>query len=126
MNKLYTAKVLGGNVKRSIHTLQRWRIQGEGPPYIKLQNGGVLYDEKDVEEWLDSLKVSSTSESSVKQAQIKQAQIKQAQIKQAQSELHTSDGEQHHIISSDLSTASRSESGVQQAQNQIHLDRSDD
>jgi DNA-binding transcriptional MerR regulator len=69
MNKKYSAKAFGENINRSIHTLQRWRNQGTGPAYIKVQNGGVLYDERDIEEWLDSLKVSSTSESSVKQAQ---------------------------------------------------------
>lgn len=42
-------------------TLKKWRISGEGPPYIKAGRY-VKYDPADVREWLASRKVKSTSE----------------------------------------------------------------
>lgn len=41
-------------------TLQRHRINGTGPQYIKA-GGRVLYDIMDCDEWMESQKVFSTS-----------------------------------------------------------------
>lgn len=49
--KLTTAE-LAAELKRTAHTLERWRRLRVGPPYIRLQ-GRVLYDRRAVERWLE-------------------------------------------------------------------------
>ena len=45
-----TAKEL----RKSVHTLKRWRVLRKGPPFIK--NGSqVLYSRKSLEKWLERL-----------------------------------------------------------------------
>lgn len=48
--KLTTAE-LAAELKRTAHTLERWRRLRIGPPYLRLQ-GRVLYDRQAVEQWL--------------------------------------------------------------------------
>jgi predicted DNA-binding transcriptional regulator AlpA len=43
-------------------TLERWRIEGGGPPFVKLSPKIVVYDLVDLDSWADARKVSSTSE----------------------------------------------------------------
>ncbi|NYH95421.1 helix-turn-helix transcriptional regulator [Novosphingobium marinum] len=43
------------------NTLAKWRITGEGPPFLKIGRS-VRYDPADVQQWLASRKVRSTSE----------------------------------------------------------------
>jgi len=45
----------------SRETLAHWRVSGSGPKFIKV-NRIVAYDLKDIEDWLDARRVSSTSE----------------------------------------------------------------
>jgi hypothetical protein len=49
-DKLTTSE-LAAELKRTAHTLERWRRLRIGPPYIRLQ-GRVLYDRMAVEQWL--------------------------------------------------------------------------
>lgn len=42
------------------HTLERFRLTGEGPRYAKL-GGAVRYRLRDLDEWLESRLVNSTS-----------------------------------------------------------------
>ena len=42
-------------------TLERWRLEGSGPPYIKAGRR-LLYSVSDVESWLQARRRSSTSE----------------------------------------------------------------
>lgn len=55
MGLLQTKKLTTGELavelKRTPETLRRWRRDGSGPPFIRLQ-GRVLYDRADVESWL--------------------------------------------------------------------------
>lgn len=57
MTKLLSEKLttieLAAELKRSTATVERWRRQRQGPPYLRLQ-GRVLYDRIAVEEWLQS------------------------------------------------------------------------
>lgn len=49
----------------SIRTLERMRVEGSGPRYLKAGNGTrarVLYRQADVEQWLESKSYQSTSE----------------------------------------------------------------
>ena len=42
-------------------TMRVWRIQGRGPKYAKIGNR-ILYDTRDLDEFLESRKFSSTAE----------------------------------------------------------------
>lgn len=42
-------------------TLARQRVEGRGPPYLKL-GGSVRYDLRDLESWLDAQRRRSTSD----------------------------------------------------------------
>jgi hypothetical protein len=49
----------------SPRTLERWRVDGDGPPYIKLGPGlraKVLYRLSDLDAWLARFRYNSTSE----------------------------------------------------------------
>ncbi len=54
----YRAAELIGMSKR---TLEKWRSEGNGPPFLKLGRR-VLYSVADLEEWLRSRRRRSTSE----------------------------------------------------------------
>ena len=43
-------------------TLERWRTEGSGPPFVRLSPKLVVYDVQDLDAWCDSRKVTSTSE----------------------------------------------------------------
>lgn len=45
-------------------TMAHWRVSGSGPKFIKV-NRRIAYDPKDIEDWLDARRVSSTSEGSL-------------------------------------------------------------
>ena len=47
-------------VDRSHHTSQRWRTQGGGPLFLKVQ-GRVMYDWDDVMQWLEAQKRTNTA-----------------------------------------------------------------
>lgn len=42
-------------------TLARWRVQGGGPPFIKM-GGRIRYDVEDLDAWLESRRRRSTSD----------------------------------------------------------------
>jgi len=42
-------------------TLRSWRVQGRGPRYVKIGNR-ILYDTKDLDEFMESRKFSNTAE----------------------------------------------------------------
>jgi excisionase family DNA binding protein len=45
----------------SASSLNRWRVSGGGPRYVKL-GGKVLYDVRDLDQWIEAHKRRSTSE----------------------------------------------------------------
>jgi predicted site-specific integrase-resolvase len=45
-------------------TLARWRVEGVGPPFLKLGTS-VRYDKSDLDSWLDARRQRSTSHSVV-------------------------------------------------------------
>jgi excisionase family DNA binding protein len=61
---LLTQTELAELIRVSERTLERWRVQGDGVPFVKLGRR-VLYRRTDVEEWIASHVVSSTSEATV-------------------------------------------------------------
>jgi hypothetical protein len=52
---------LASELSVSVNTLNRWRLEGCGPHYIKAGRR-VLYDPKYVANWLDSNRRQSTSQ----------------------------------------------------------------
>ncbi len=50
-----------GYVRLSRTTLERFRLTGEGPVYCKL-GGAVRYRKVDLDAWLESRRIRSTSE----------------------------------------------------------------
>ena len=54
-------QILAERLHVSPRTLERWRVEGTGPPYMKA-GGRVLYHEEDVISWLRASQRRSTSE----------------------------------------------------------------
>jgi predicted site-specific integrase-resolvase len=52
---------LAGLLKISIRTLERWRVEGVGPTFIKAGRR-VLYRPEDIERWLGQAARRSTSD----------------------------------------------------------------
>jgi hypothetical protein len=42
-------------------SLQRWRLTGEGPPYVRVGERRILYRVVDIERWLDERTFSSAA-----------------------------------------------------------------
>jgi DNA-binding transcriptional MerR regulator len=49
---LLTQRQAAAYLNVSIRTLQRWRLEGIGPPSIRLPNGYLRYRLADLEAWL--------------------------------------------------------------------------
>ena len=50
-SSLWTEKEVSEYLKIALTTLQRWRSQKYGPPWIKLPTGAVRYNKNDVKSW---------------------------------------------------------------------------
>ena len=61
-SKLISEEALAEWIDESISTLQKWRVSGKGPKFIKKPKN-IAYRVGDVRDWLDNLTVSSTAES---------------------------------------------------------------
>jgi len=63
--KLYTTAEAAHMLRISPRTAERMRVEGGGPPFIKLGNGSrarVVYSGADLLAWIENQKRSSTSE----------------------------------------------------------------
>ena len=54
--KWCTPAQLAGKLGVSIRTLDDWRLDGKGPPFIRVSYRAVMYAFDDVEKWLQSLR----------------------------------------------------------------------
>ncbi len=59
---LLTVEEAAARLKISKHTLNRWRVTGEGPPFIKYGPRLVRYREAALNEWAPKRTMASTSE----------------------------------------------------------------
>jgi excisionase family DNA binding protein len=59
---LLTVEEAAARLKISKHTLNRWRVTGEGPPFIKYGPRLVRYREAVLDEWAAKRTRASTSE----------------------------------------------------------------
>lgn len=62
MQDFLTVKEAAVHVGLSVHTLNAYRISGNGPPYFKLGGKHVRYDRTQLEAWARSDQRQSTSE----------------------------------------------------------------
>ena len=46
----------------AVSTLEKFRLSGGGPRFVKLGGRAIAYDVKDLDEWIEERKISSTSE----------------------------------------------------------------
>ena len=60
-HQLCTTQQAAQRLCLSPSTLNKWRLTGGGPRFIKL-NSKVLYDPADLDAWVDARKYDSTSE----------------------------------------------------------------
>lgn len=51
LNDKLTTVELAAELKRTAHTIERWRRLRIGPPFLRVQ-GRVLYERRQVEAWL--------------------------------------------------------------------------
>lgn len=61
MARLVTERDASECLGVSVRTLQKWRLQGDSPRFVKLGRA-VRYDGKDLEEYIESAPRRSTSE----------------------------------------------------------------
>jgi excisionase family DNA binding protein len=59
---LLTVEEAAARLKISKHTLNRWRVTGEGPPFIKYGPRLVRYIDRVLDEWASKRTHGSTSE----------------------------------------------------------------
>jgi excisionase family DNA binding protein len=59
---LLTVEEAAARLKISKHTLNRWRVTGEGPPFLKYGPRLVRYTEDMLDEWAKKHRFASTSE----------------------------------------------------------------
>jgi excisionase family DNA binding protein len=62
MSRLVTERDAAELLGVSVRTLQKWRLQGNGPRFVKLGHA-VRYDVKDLEAYIERARRRSTSDS---------------------------------------------------------------
>ena len=62
MSPLITERDASEPLGVSVRTLQKWRLQGNGPRFVKLGHA-VRYDVKDLEAYIERARRRSTSDS---------------------------------------------------------------
>jgi excisionase family DNA binding protein len=62
LDVLLTVEEAAARLKMSKHTLNRWRITGEGPPFVKYGPRLVRYGAAKLDEWEQARVRGSTSE----------------------------------------------------------------
>ena len=62
MERLLKTEAAARLIGLRANTLCKWRLTGEGPPFVRIGPRAIAYREVDVSEWLESRIVASTSE----------------------------------------------------------------
>lgn len=61
-NTFLTTKEAAARVRLSPATLERMRVRGDGPPFLKLSQKRILYDNEQLDAWVRGQSFKSTSE----------------------------------------------------------------
>ena len=67
-DQLITEEELADWIRESLSTLRKWRGSGKGPKFVRKPRR-VAYLVRDVQDWLDGQKVSSTAEADARRDQ---------------------------------------------------------
>ena len=59
---MWDERDVADRLKVSPETVRRWRVEGSGPPFLKLPSGAVRYDPEEVEAWEAEHRRKSTSD----------------------------------------------------------------
>ncbi|MEP6868700.1 MAG: helix-turn-helix domain-containing protein [Novosphingobium sp.] len=62
MHEILTVREAAQYLKLGKPTLDRYRVTGDGPRYVRMSPGAIRYRRADLECWLESKLTSSTSE----------------------------------------------------------------
>ena len=65
---LLTEKEAGRLLGFSIRTLQKWRVEGRGPIFVRVSPRSIRYRRDDLESWITESLRTSTSDATVKEA----------------------------------------------------------
>jgi predicted DNA-binding transcriptional regulator AlpA len=60
--RVFRTREAAGYVGLRPSTLEKLRVRGDGPRFVRLGNRSVGYDLGDLDAWLEARKVTSTSE----------------------------------------------------------------
>ena len=60
MKQLMTTKETSAYIRQAVQTLAKWRVYGLGPKWAKIGRS-VLYEQTDVDAWIESRTRTSTS-----------------------------------------------------------------
>ena len=63
MNELLTELEAAEYMNVSVYSVARWRVNGTGPPYLKLGLKTIRYRREDIDNWM--MKFIKTSESNL-------------------------------------------------------------
>ncbi len=61
IDRFLTPKELAERLRHERPAVDAWRRRGEGPPFIRLPNGRVLYRLSDVELWISGRTIGQVS-----------------------------------------------------------------
>lgn len=61
-SKLINEIMLADWICESVHTIQKWRVKGTGPKFVKSTSGSVRYKVGHIKEWIDGNVYGSTTE----------------------------------------------------------------
>ena len=62
LDKLINEYEAADFIGHSVRTLQKWRVNGGGPRYIRISSRSIRYRRKDLIEWIEARSCSHTSE----------------------------------------------------------------
>ncbi|MCK8788169.1 helix-turn-helix domain-containing protein [Roseomonas sp. NAR14] len=51
-SRILTEQQFAERANSSVRTVQRWRVSGEGPPFVRLGPRKIGYREADIEAWV--------------------------------------------------------------------------
>ena len=69
MQRYFNAKDAAQFIGMSTSTCAKWRMTGDGPPFIKPGKRRVLYARIDLENWLNKRRFQSTSQYEIQKDQ---------------------------------------------------------
>ncbi|CAJ0738004.1 hypothetical protein R77592_04497 [Ralstonia mannitolilytica] len=70
-SQLIKEDLLSEWLDQPISTLQKWRVTGKGPKYVKFKNGTVRYQVGTIRHWIEGYTISFTTQALAERAKCK-------------------------------------------------------